>query len=134
MIFLEKTKYFIVALFAFIAQDSFGQCPTPSGTCDFTISGADAGTYTLNAGDTLCLTSTANFTGLARFRGGVLINCASATQTFTAAFQTNGSEFFNHGTWTNTGVVYDKDVIVHNYGTINNNGASTYNTDMTLNN
>lgn len=120
MKFPLRVKYLLLPFLVFWTGHFYGQCP---GTCDITISGANSTDYTLNAGDTLCITSTGNYTGKATMNGGVLFNCASAPQTFDLEYNTGGGKVVNHGTLKDTDDShFEKNVIIKNYGTFNFTG------------
>ena len=89
------------------------QCPAPS--CDISVTGVDITNYTLWPGDTLCLQSTALYTGQVTFEGGVLINCASSILPSDFAFS-NGGIIDNHGT-IDLNNDLDKSIVYNNYGT-----------------
>jgi len=67
--------------------------------CAYTVSGSSTTPYYLVAGDTLCLQSTANYSGIVHFRGGVLINNGASLQTFDMTFSSTytGGTFINNG-------------------------------------
>ncbi len=122
-------------------------------SCTIIITGSDASTYTLFAGDKICLAASADFTGSIRLYGGAVENCAIAPQSFSIDFNSsfpngtivnNGtmilpawwslleSSFFdNYGTLNVSGGLNIQDAsILSNYGTINCGTFSTLDTSV----
>lgn len=103
-----------------MVQTVYGQCPGVS--CTYTITGVDAGSYTVNVGENICLEAGADFTGTVFLYGGTLQNCATASQTFsiiTSSASPNGV-FDNYGIFTNNNTLnLAHGLTINNYGTMN---------------
>lgn len=98
------------------------QCPPPSA--DITISGSSSTNYILNAGDTMHITTTGNYSGDVTIAGGVLFVCASAAQNMNIITTTSGpiGTAYNFST-VNMGSANDHfEINFYNYGTVNKTG------------
>lgn len=132
--YILKFSWGVFLVLFFAVPTTYGQCP---GTgCTYTISGADAGNYTVNMGEKICLEAGADFTGTAFLYGGTLQNCATASQTFSIATSSGSPNgvFDNYGTFTNTNtLILRHGLTANNYGTINTLNLDAL-SDVTYNN
>ncbi|MBL4650151.1 MAG: T9SS type A sorting domain-containing protein [Aureispira sp.] len=101
-------------MLVFVLDSSAQQCTT----CDIIISGASSAPMTLNSGDTLCITSTGNFTGTLTTLGGFICNEGILNPSF--FLLDNNSFLLNHATFIST-----FDINLSN-GTIINNGTANF--------
>lgn len=84
------TRNFVLILFVFfVTLQVQAQCPGAS--CTYTIIGTDNSSYTVNTGETICLEASADFTGTINLANGTLLNCATATQSFTLNSQSGST-------------------------------------------
>jgi len=116
------------------------QCP--SAGCTTVITGVDNGNYVVSAGQKLCLTVSARFTGNVDLQGGTVENCSDTVQTFSVNFSTTaGGVFTNNGNvrfqgavdfryvdFTNNGTLIVDDVNFHDDLVFTNSGTFTANT------
>lgn len=105
-----------VSLLIILTNNIVAQC----SSCTYTATGSTY--YTVNTGETLCITGTGLFTGSVRMEGGTIINCSTVPQTF-GIDPGNGGTFENHGTYVaGTGLIWSNAFTVQNHGTIDMNG------------
>jgi len=98
-------------------------------SCTYTITAADAGTYTVNLGESICLESGAMFTGIINLYGGTLINNATTTQTFTL----NTSSFDPNGVVNNFGSIsFPSNHVLGDSITVNNEGTMSFGGDLDI--
>jgi hypothetical protein len=116
-------KKLIFSLLIFTSAFTYSQNCTE--TCTWTISSADAGSYTVNAGQTLCITSDGIAKGTITLAGGIICN---AGVIYSSSFSCNQGTINNYGTITCTGNLS----LVNDSLTINNNTGGTINVLGTL--
>jgi len=107
-----------------------------NAACAYTISGANSGSYTVNHMDTICLEAGANFTGTVILKGGVLVNNATTSQTFTMDFFSGftTSAVYNYGTIALSSFSIDNSTDFYNYGTLSLSSSLSLKSFSELNN
>lgn len=96
IIFMSKNLLRLTALLCLFASITLHAQISTCQTCTNSISTLDSTSYTLNAGDTLCITPEGTYTGSITLNGGVLCNSGSFVP---------DTLHFQHGKIINTGSV-----------------------------
>ena len=135
--FLNNGLKLLLLFLSLGASINDGQAQCSGGGCTYYINGADASTYDVFLGQTICLDVNANFTGTINLDGGTLNNCATATQTFTL---TTSSSFptgvvNNYGDISFPATIILKDgITVNNYNLFSAGGNLEVRSGATFNN
>jgi hypothetical protein len=96
--------------------------------------GTSSTDYTLNAGDTMHITTSGQYSGEVTISGGVFYNCAAVAQNLKFTTTTDGprGKAYNYGTLNFTNSNDHLDTDIYNYGTINKNNDMVMDVDGTL--